>query len=98
MYSHIIDKYKESIGLNEWTIKSESISKDQVTYDSDVPIEDRYFIGISIDNESMIGTIYHDRDMTDEDIIHELLHVKYPSLSEKEINNLTNFFCNTIYY
>jgi len=92
MYNHIIDNYKKAIGLDEWTINSESIDKNQVIYDSDVPIEDRYFIGISIDNESMSGTIYYDRDMTNEDVIHELLHVKYPDFNENEINRLTNFF------
>jgi hypothetical protein len=32
------------------------------------------------------AVIYHDRDLTEEDIVHELLHVKYPDWTEDQVN------------
>ena len=63
-------------------------------YDNDCPIKDRYFVGIEIDKENKAGTIYHDRELTEADIIHELLHVKYPNKSEDWINKTENIISN----
>jgi hypothetical protein len=85
----LINKYKELLGLDDWNIITEPIQKEQVTYDNDVPEEDKYFIGIRPEYNNKTATIYHDRDLTEEDIAHELLHVKFPSVSESGINELT---------
>ena len=68
------------LNLKEWSFTTEEILPEQVTYGDYVPQKDRYFVGIEIDKENKIGTIYHDRELTEADIIHELLHVKYPKL------------------
>ena len=52
------------------------------------------FIGITIDSENKFGIINHTRPLTPFDVIHELLHVKYPSWTEEQINNQTNIYLN----
>ena len=84
-----INKYKKLLSLEDWEIYTIRILEEQVTYDTDVPNEDKYFIGITPNYYIKAATIYHDRDLTDEDILHELLHVKFPSVSESDINELT---------
>ena len=41
---------------------------------------------IKIDTTDKVGVIYHDRILTEQDVIHELLHVKFPDNSEQWIN------------
>ena len=36
------------------------------------------------------ATIYHDRRLTELDVVHELLHFKYPRYRESTIRRLTN--------
>ena len=84
-----IKKYKKLLSLEDWEIYTKRILKEQVTYDADVSNEDRYFIGVKPNHNNKTATIYHDRDLTEEDIAHELLHVKFPSVSESDINELT---------
>ena len=75
-----------ALNLKIWVITTEEILPEQVTYGDYVPQKDRCFVGIEIDKENKIGTIYHDRELTEADIIHELLHVKHPNKSEDWIN------------
>jgi len=84
--NNLVDKWQSKLNLKEWSFLTEEIQPEQVVYDNDCPVKDRYFIGIEIDKENKIGTIYHDRELTEADIIHELLHVKYPNKSEDWIN------------
>ena len=88
----MIDKWKAILGIKEWTITTEAIDKKQVVYDPEIPEEDRYYIGVHVDQDTSIATIYHDRDLTEEDIIHELLHVKYPDWTEERVNFQTMLY------
>ena len=90
----MINKWKKILSLKEWSFITEEILPEQVTYGDYVPQKDRYFIGIEIDKENKIGTIYHDRELTEADIIHELLHVKHPNKSEDWINTTENILNN----
>jgi hypothetical protein len=89
-----LSKWQSKLILKEWSFITEEILPTQVVYDNDCPIKDRYFIGIEIDQQNKIGTIYHDRELTEADIIHELLHVKYPNKSEDWINKTENILNN----
>ena len=42
----------------------------------------------------MQAMIYHDRSLTDEYVVHELLHVKYPKWSEDQVNIETEKLLN----
>ena len=84
-----LNYWKTHLDLDDWDISLERICRDQVTFDDDVPEIDRYFIGISPDHDTKKATLFHDMDLTEEDILHELLHIKCPKLSEDKINNIT---------
>lgn len=98
----MIDKWKDNlkihdicnhwinvIGLRGWVITFQSIDKKSVIYDPEIPTKDRYYIGVQANQDTCIATIYHDRDLTEEDIVHELLHVKYPDWTEDQVNKQT---------
>ena len=78
--------WQKWLGLTNWFILSESIDKKQVLYDKDVPKKDRYFVGVHIDNKSEIATIYHDRNLNHEYVLHELLHIRFPKFTEEQVN------------
>jgi len=90
--NQIIKYWQKELGLLDWSIYTEEIKKDQVLYNNEVPNEDRYFVGVEIDGENNKATIYHDRELNDEYVLHELLHVKYPKFSEDQVNFWTDFF------
>ena len=69
-------EWQIKLGLQGWEITTKEILDAQVTYPDDLRGEDRSFVGISIKPPK--ATIYHSRELTEEDIIHELLHIKYP--------------------
>ena len=91
----IIDKWKKSFLLDDWTITIESIDPKAVMYDLECPAQDRYYVGIQPDHKTKTATIYHDRSLTERDIIHELLHVKYPEWSEARVNEAEELLYNT---
>jgi len=80
----MIDKWLKKLELTDWTITLESLNNEQVV--CDCPPEDCYFIGVKYDLDNKHAIIYHDRDLTEEDIVHELLHVKNPFWSEDQVN------------
>ena len=90
----MISEWKNKLGLNDWTIYLERISPEEVTYNDDVPDDERYFIGIEIRQEKKVGIIYHDIDLFEEAVVHELLHVKYPDWSEDQVNIETERLLN----
>jgi len=92
--NNLVDKWQSKLNLKEWSFPIQEIQPTQVLYDNDCPVKDRYFVGIEIDKENKIGTIYHDRELTEADIIHELLHVKYPEKDEDWINKTENIILN----
>lgn len=83
----IVKYWQNKLGLNDYEIFTESIPREQVTFPDDISEEDRYFVGIHSDKE--LAVIYHDRDLTEEDIVHELLHLAYPDKSEEWVVNET---------
>ena len=84
----MVGYWVDRLDLMGWTIATKAIEKKSVTYADDVPDSDKYFVGIQIDKESMQAIIYHDRPLTDEYVVHELLHVKYPNKSESWVNEI----------
>ena len=86
----MLQKWINKLGLDEWNITTEQINPKQVVYPSDCVESERFFIGIQPNHERLTAVIYHDRDLCEESIVHELLHIKYPSKSENWIINKTN--------
>ena len=84
----MIEKWKNLLSLKKWTVITESIDPNAVTYDNDCPDEDRYYVGVLADRDKKTATIYHDKELTERDIIHELLHIRYPKWGEDQINEV----------
>ena len=80
-YKNPIDIWKSRLGISDWSIGTELIFPDQIIYDGE-----SYFIGIETNHKDKIAKIYHDINLDDESICHELLHVKYPEELFKEFN------------
>jgi hypothetical protein len=76
-----IEFWKKELNLQDIEVITQPISREQVTFPNDISEEDKFFIGVA--HEEKTATIYHDRELTEEDILHELLHVAFPSKSEQ---------------
>ena len=85
----IVCQWMVKLDIRGWAVIIEAIDKKSVAYDPEIPEEDRYYVGVQADRDTCIATIYHDRDLTEEDIVHELLHVKHPDWSEDQVNKQT---------
>jgi hypothetical protein len=94
----MIDKWQKILSLNDWTIVTEPIEPESVTYDPVCPVEDRYYVGVHTKHlpgfNKQMATIYHDRELTERDVIHELLHVRYPDWTEKQVNEVEELLYN----
>lgn len=88
----MIKEWQAKLQIPHWVITTERIDPEQVMYAG----ED-YFIGISIDWDNLSGVIYHDIDLTEEAIIHELLHIRYSTENEDWINETTRQYIHSKY-
>lgn len=75
----VIKKWQHILRLKDWTIKTNKIYSESIIYNGE-----KYFIGIHRDFGRKLGIIYHDVDLTEEDIVHELLHIVFPIPQEDE--------------
>ena len=62
----MIDKWLKKLELTEWTVILEPLDNEQVL--CDCPPEDCYFVGVKYDCNTKHAVIYHDRELTEEDI------------------------------
>jgi len=85
----VIENWLWELELLDWEIGTLAISEEQVDYPNDCIGEERFFIGINYDLDKKKGTIYHSRDLTEEDIVHELLHTANPEWTEDQVNEET---------
>ncbi len=83
-----IKKWTYIFDLVDKNIKTKRIDREQVVFPNDIDEADKYYVGVYVIDDDV--TIYHDRDLTEEDIIHELIHVAYPKLEEQEVVDFTN--------
>ena len=90
--NEMIKEWQEKLQIPHWDITTEKIDPKQVVYEGET-----YFIGISIDWDNLSGVIYHDIDLTEEAIIHELLHVRYSTENEDWINETTKQYIYSKY-
>ena len=88
----LIKEWQDKLEIAHWNITTEKIDPKQVIHDG----ED-YFIGIAIDWDTLRGVIYHDIDLNEEAIVHELLHVRYSTENEDWINETTNQYLHSKY-
>lgn len=89
MSKKLIDKWLGKLRISKWLVDTKQIDPKSVTYPDDIPAKDKFFVGIQSAEEALHATIFHDRPLTEEDIVHELLHIKHPDWSEEQINAVT---------
>ena len=90
--NEIIKEWQTKLGISDWDITTEKIDPEQVIYNGE-----KYFIGIAIDWDTLKGVIYHDIDLTEEAIIHELLHIRHSTEDEDWINETTKQYLYSKY-
>ena len=88
----MVKKWINKLNLTDWDITTEPISNAQVTYPNDCVGEERFFVGVEYGE--MTAVIYHSRPLTDEDVVHEFLHIVYPNATEEWIVNETERVLN----
>ena len=86
----LINKWQALLGISDWVILFEPISENQVVDESEGNTSGHEFVGIHINFKKKIGTIYHTRKLNEDDIVHELLHVRFPIWSEEKVNFWTD--------
>ena len=79
--SHIISDWQHYFGIEEWDVSTEQIDLDKVTVEYN---GQTYFVGILRDFDEKKATIYHDVELDEETIIHELLHIVFPKPNPDE--------------
>ena len=93
--SSLINKWQALLGISDWVILCEPISEDQVVDEIEDNTYGHEFVGIYIDFTNKTGTIFHTRELNEEDILHELLHVRFNSWSEEKVNFWTDLLIKT---
>lgn len=83
----LLDRWQAYFGLDDWVIDTERISIYQVS--DEFCRVGHEFVGVSQDLTQKHATIHHTRKLLEDDIIHELLHVRYPNWSEEEVVHQT---------
>jgi hypothetical protein len=94
----MIQEWKSKLELLHWNITTEEIDPNAVAYSDDCPEKDRYFIGVYPMPTTKKAVIYHDRPLTEEDIVHELLHLRHPDWSEFHVNVETERLIERLIY
>jgi len=75
----LIDLWKHKLSLSDWSITATRIEPEQILYNGE-----KYFIGIHRDFGRKKAIIYHDIELTEKDIVHELLHIVFPKQNYDE--------------
>ncbi len=94
--SKLIEQWKSLLQISEWKISCQSISEMQVVDGLHGDTPGHEFVGICINSLERSGIIYHTRPLLEDDIIHELLHVRFPDFSEEEVNFWTNLLMKRV--
>lgn len=86
----LLKKWQVLLGITNWIILCESISENQVVDEQEGDTSGHEFVGIQIKFKKQIGIIYHTRKLNEDDIVHELIHVRFPMWSEQKVNFWTD--------
>jgi len=79
--SRTISKWQGRFCIDEWDVFTEEIDPNKVTIEYN---GHTYFVGVFRDFDSKTAVIYHDIELDEESIIHELLHIVFPKPNSDE--------------
>jgi hypothetical protein len=85
-----LEHWKAKLHISDWVIVFQPIDEMQVVDDLKGFEPGHEFVGIERDFNSRTGIIYHTRPLVEDDIIHELLHVRYPDWNEEKVEFWTS--------
>ncbi|MEO9362373.1 MAG: hypothetical protein ABI348_00595 [Nitrososphaera sp.] len=88
----LIEHWKERLGI-DYYVSTERISLFQVS-DSCCCVGNS-FVGVCTWHDEKVACIYHTRKLREDDIVHELLHVRHPSWTEDEVNRAVDLLLET---
>lgn len=88
MKDNIIEYWKLILEISDWEVTTQRIEKNQIEYD-----DQKYFIGIERDFNNKKAIIYHDIDLYEEAILHELLHIKHKRIPGTTFEEYEEFIC-----
>ncbi len=88
--SKLIEQWQSIFEITEWTISCELISEMQVVDALEDNSPGHEFVGIAINAKKREGVIFYTRPLCKDDVIHKLLHVRFPTWSEEEVNFWTD--------
>ena len=71
----LIKYWQEMFNIQDWKVNTEQIDLEKVTIEW---AGETYFVGVARDFDTKQATIFHDIELTEESIIHELLHIVFP--------------------
>jgi hypothetical protein len=74
-------------GLEGYFMTTEQLSVFRVS--NDFCTVGNSLVGVCADQASKTAIIYHTRHLRQEEVVHELLHVRFPFWSEDQVNNMT---------
>jgi hypothetical protein len=80
----LIARWQRRLDLNEYAIRSERVSVFAVC--DELCRVGNSLVGILADHERREAVIFHTRRLSAEDVVHELLHLRHPDWSEREVN------------
>lgn len=80
----LVQRWKMALGLDGYEIVVERISLFQVS-DGYCRVGNS-LVGVCAHHDRKSACIYHTRRLTEDDVVHELLHVRHPGWSEEEVN------------
>jgi hypothetical protein len=78
-----LERWRSRLGLAAYRIGLERISPLAVCDERGRVGHE--LVGVVVDHEQRRATIFHTRRLSDEDVVHELLHVRHPGWSEAQV-------------
>ena len=78
-----LNYWQKALGLENYRVVIEKHHKEQVTFEYGKVGGNA--VGSSFDEENGIITIFTTRSLREDDVVHELLHTKYPQFTHDEI-------------
>ncbi len=93
-HASLLALWQRRLGLESYAVSCERVSIFQVA--DDFCCVGNSFVGVCADHEAKTAVIYHTRQLREEDVVHELLHVRHPSWSEEQVNERTGMLLGSL--
>jgi hypothetical protein len=85
--SGLIGRWQRRLDLENYGIRHERVSVFAVC--DELCRVGNSLVGIRADHERREAVVFHTRRLTAADVVHELLHLRHPEWSEREVNSAT---------